>query len=240
MLTPYNLPPNDCMKEPFMFLTVLVPGPDDPGQKLDVFLQPLMKELIELWEDGILAYDVSTKTNFTLRAALLWTVSDFPAYSMLSGRKTSGFHACPHCLEDTDAFRLEKSGKESWFDCHRRFLPLDHPLRQDKTHFLKNKVERKGPPRKLTGEQVYAIIEHLGLLPYWLISASCISIEFTFLLSDKLLININFCSHLFTPSSLLFRSYKKYQQDVIDDAARVVYRGSQGIEIFPGPETRVR
>ena len=38
MVTPHNLPPNDCMKEPFMFLTVLVPGPEDPGQKLDVFL----------------------------------------------------------------------------------------------------------------------------------------------------------------------------------------------------------
>ncbi|KAL6550616.1 hypothetical protein OROMI_021104 [Orobanche minor] len=147
MLTPYNLPPGDCLKEPFMFLTVLVPGPDDPGQKLDVFLQPLMKELIELREDGVPAYYVSTKTNFTLRAALLWTVIDFPAYSMLSGRKTSGFRACPHCLDDVDSFRLPKSGKESWFDCHRRFLPDDHPFRMNKTQFLKNKICMKKPPK---------------------------------------------------------------------------------------------
>ena len=31
-----------------MFLTVLVPGPKNPKQKLDVFLQPLIAELKEL------------------------------------------------------------------------------------------------------------------------------------------------------------------------------------------------
>ena len=165
MLTPYNPPsPGDCLKEAFMFLTVLVTGPDNPGQKLDVFLQPLMHELIELWDKGTQAYDVSTKTNFTLRAAVLWTVSDFPAYSMLSGRKTSGFKACPHCLDDVDSIRLPKSAKESWFDCHRKFLPDDHPFRKNKDHFLKNKVETKKPPKELSSAQQFAIIEHLGYM----------------------------------------------------------------------------
>ncbi|KAL6532206.1 hypothetical protein OROGR_014176 [Orobanche gracilis] len=164
MLTPYNLPPGDCLKEPFMFLTVLVPGPDDPGLKLDVFLQPLVKELGELWDNGIPAYDVSTKTNFTLRAALLWTVSDFPAYSMLSGRKTAEKHACPHCMEDTDAFRLSGSAKETWFDCRRRFLPTDHPFRKNKNQFRKNRVEIKGPSRQLTGAQTLVVIDGLGLM----------------------------------------------------------------------------
>ena len=44
-----------------MFLTVLVPGPRNPKQKLDVFLQPLIAELKELWDVGILAYDISMK-----------------------------------------------------------------------------------------------------------------------------------------------------------------------------------
>ena len=164
MLTPYNLPPGECMKEPFMFLTCLVPGPTDPGQKIDVFLQPLIKDLIELWEKGIPAYDVSTKTNFTLRAALLWTVSDFPAYSMLSGRKTAGFNACPHCLDNHSAFRLKESGKECWFD-HRRFIPaMDHAFRKSKTLFLKGRVEMRGPPEKLTGQQILLEIDRLGLM----------------------------------------------------------------------------
>ena len=32
-----------------MFLIVLVPGPRNPKHKLDVFLQPLIAELKELW-----------------------------------------------------------------------------------------------------------------------------------------------------------------------------------------------
>lgn len=109
-----------------MFLTVLVPGPRNPKEKLDVFLQPLIEELKNLWEVGVQTYDVSLKQNFQMRAALLWSISDFPAYSMLSGWSTAGRLACPHCREKSDAFTLEKSGKQSWFDCHRKFLPLNH------------------------------------------------------------------------------------------------------------------
>lgn len=48
ILTPYNLPPWLCMKEQYMFLTVLVPGPRNPKEKLDVFLQQLIPELRHL------------------------------------------------------------------------------------------------------------------------------------------------------------------------------------------------
>ena len=85
ILTPYNLPPKMCMKEQYMFLTVIVPSPRNPKDKLDVYLQPLIYELKTLWEIGVETYDISRKQNFMLRAALLWTISDFPAYSMLSG-----------------------------------------------------------------------------------------------------------------------------------------------------------
>ncbi|KAL3638092.1 hypothetical protein CASFOL_018105 [Castilleja foliolosa] len=52
VVTPYNLPPWMCMKAQFMFLTVLVPGPANPKHNLDVFLQPLIRELNELWTVG--------------------------------------------------------------------------------------------------------------------------------------------------------------------------------------------
>ena len=45
ILTPYNLPPEMCMKEQYMFLTVIVPGPRNMKDKLDVYLQPLISEL---------------------------------------------------------------------------------------------------------------------------------------------------------------------------------------------------
>ena len=41
----------------------------------------------------------------------MWTISDFPAYSMLSGWSTVGRLAYPYCMEDLDSFRLNRSVK---------------------------------------------------------------------------------------------------------------------------------
>ena len=81
-----------------MFLIVLVSGSRNPKHKLDVFLQLLIAELKKLWDVGILAYDISTEQNFHLRAALMWTINDFPGYAMLSGWSTTGRLACPYCM----------------------------------------------------------------------------------------------------------------------------------------------
>ena len=141
--TPYNLPPELCMKEEFMFLTVLVPGPNNPKGKIDVFLQPLIAELKSLWDVGVQTYDICKRQNFQMRAALMWTINDFPAYSMMSGWSTAGKLACPHCMEDSDAFTLTKSGKQSWFDNHHKFLPMNHPYRRNTKDFFKNRKVTK-------------------------------------------------------------------------------------------------
>ncbi|CAA7018778.1 unnamed protein product [Microthlaspi erraticum] len=85
IVTPYNLPPSLCMKRVFLFLSILIPGPANPKRSLDVFLQPLIHELQMLWDHGVEVFDVSCQQNFTMRAVLMWTISDFPAYGMLSG-----------------------------------------------------------------------------------------------------------------------------------------------------------
>ena len=41
VLVPYNLPPWMCMKQPFLILSTLIDGPRGPGDKIDVYLQPL-------------------------------------------------------------------------------------------------------------------------------------------------------------------------------------------------------
>jgi hypothetical protein len=61
-------------------------------------------------------------------------------------------------MDDTDVFKLQHGKKVSFFDCHRRFLSLNHPFRNDTRLFLKGKIIRKGPPkRKLRAD----IIERL-------------------------------------------------------------------------------
>jgi hypothetical protein len=41
----YNLPQSLCMKYEFMFLCLILPGPEAPGPQLNVVLKPLIEEL---------------------------------------------------------------------------------------------------------------------------------------------------------------------------------------------------
>uniref|UniRef100_A0A1J3HIY2 Transposase-associated domain-containing protein n=1 Tax=Noccaea caerulescens TaxID=107243 RepID=A0A1J3HIY2_NOCCA len=162
ILTPYNLPPDMCMQREFLIMSILILGPKHPRRSLDVFLQPLIEELKELWYTGARTYDLSCKRNFTMRAVLMWTISDFPAYGMLSGWTTHGRLSCPYCLDRTDAFQLKHGRKTSWFDCHRRFLPLNHRYRRNNKLFKKNKTVRVPPPVILSGDAIEAHIDHYG------------------------------------------------------------------------------
>ncbi|XP_071940025.1 uncharacterized protein [Coffea arabica] len=129
VLIPYNLPPWMCMKQPYFMLSLLIPEPSFPGNNIDVYLQPLVKELTELWDFGIQTYDASQKENFQLHAALLWTISDFPGYAMLFGWSTKGEYACPVCHKFTHARRLTHSFKYCYMG-HRRFLDSKHKFRK--------------------------------------------------------------------------------------------------------------
>ena len=71
VLIPYNLPPWMCIKQTFFVLSLLIPGPTTPGNDIDIYSQPLIDELNELWEVGVETYDVSTKQKFCMRAAIL-------------------------------------------------------------------------------------------------------------------------------------------------------------------------
>ena len=73
------------MKQPYIFLSLLIPGPKAPENDIDVFLEPLVDKLKELWELGVQTYDASKNGTFNLRGALICTTSDFPAYGNLSG-----------------------------------------------------------------------------------------------------------------------------------------------------------
>ncbi|WVZ21047.1 hypothetical protein V8G54_008369 [Vigna mungo] len=145
IVTPYNLPPEICMSKPYMFLTCLIPEPFNPKVGIDVYLEPLIDELKKLWT-GVLTYDISRKQNFILRAVLMWTINDFPAYGMLSGWSTHGKLACPHCMEHTKAFRLYHGRKNSWFDSHRR---------RNRNAFKKGEVEMDDAPSYLRGAEVW-------------------------------------------------------------------------------------
>jgi len=97
-----------------------------------------------------------------MKATILWTISDFPAYGILLGWMTVGRLACPYCMEHMKSFRLKYGKKHSWFDCHRQFLPHDHLFSKNKVTFYKNRVEESNPPHFLNGEKVW---DHISKLP---------------------------------------------------------------------------
>ncbi|KAL0408293.1 UNVERIFIED_CONTAM: hypothetical protein Sradi_1763700 [Sesamum radiatum] len=90
IITPYNLPLGMCMKSEYIFLSLIIPGPANTKRLIDVYLQPLIEELVQLWQVGAQTYDASKKVFFLMRAALMWTINDFPAYGMLSSWSTAG------------------------------------------------------------------------------------------------------------------------------------------------------
>ncbi|KAL3527655.1 hypothetical protein ACH5RR_012311 [Cinchona calisaya] len=130
ILVPYNLPPWMCMKQPYSMLSLLIPGPFAPGNDIDIYLQPLIKELKELWDVGVNTYDASSKQNFKLRTVLLWTISDFPGYVILSGWSAKGKFACPMCHQHTHSKWL-KHGRKYCYMGHRKFSELNHPFQKN-------------------------------------------------------------------------------------------------------------
>jgi hypothetical protein len=116
-VVPYNLPSSLCMKYEFMFLCLIVPGPDHPGPKLNVMLKPLIDELKELW-NRVEAYDSYKKQKFTLWAAYLWSIHDFMAYNIFAGWSVHERLTCLICHSDTDCFYLTAGGKINYFDCY--------------------------------------------------------------------------------------------------------------------------
>lgn len=136
---------------------MLIPGPNGLGDAKDTYLQPLIEELKELSEVGVVTYDASTKNNFAMHTTLLWTINDFPAYVNFPGWSTKGKFACPCCHKETCCIRC--GGKDCYL-CHNRFFPSDHPWRNDGDCFCDDKKHILAP-KPLSGDDVLSQLKDL-------------------------------------------------------------------------------
>ncbi|XP_078161083.1 uncharacterized protein LOC144556569 [Carex rostrata] len=158
----YNLPPWLCMKRRYIMMSLLIQGPRQPGNDIDVYLAPLIEDLQKLWRDGVRVWDAYGKEQFELRAMVFCTINDFPAYGNLSGYSTKGAKACPICEDDTQVLRL-KNCKKNVFMGHRRFLPINHPYRKKKKEFNGN-TELGVARRPLDGKGVFLLVKNLKVV----------------------------------------------------------------------------
>ncbi|XP_074373932.1 uncharacterized protein LOC141714303 [Apium graveolens] len=159
----YYLPSSMCMKKPYMFMTDIVPGPNSIGKDINVCLRPLIDKLKILWNTGVKTYDQSLKQNFTMRAANMWTISDYPAMSMISGWSGKGKMGCQVCLGSVQGFQLKYCGKCSFHGTNRIFLESNDPLHQ-KSNLFDNE-ERRLFHGRLSGEGVKELLDGLVFPP---------------------------------------------------------------------------
>ena len=159
ILVIYNFPPWLCMSKENLMLSLVIPGPKQPGNEIDVYLAPLIEDLQELWLKGVEVFEEFSKTRFNLRAILMWTIHDFPAYGNISGWPTKGKCACPLCRGDTCSEWLPYSKKFAYMG-HRKFLSPAHPLRSKKQWF-NGLPENGGCPRVGTGDEIYLEVNEI-------------------------------------------------------------------------------
>jgi hypothetical protein len=90
------------MKRKFIMMPVLIQGPRQPVNDIDVYLRPLVDELLQLWANpGVGVWDEHKQEEFDLRALLFVTINDWPALSNISGQTNKGYKEYMHCLQET-------------------------------------------------------------------------------------------------------------------------------------------
>src|SRR6266540_1728287 len=132
------------MKRKYILMPLLIEGPKQPGNNIDVYLKPLIEELLMMWNDGVEVWDEDKRETFTLHAMLFVTIQDLPALGSLSGQVVKGFNGCVQCIDDTSGVWL-KNCKKVVYISTRRFLRPDHPFRRNKKSF-NGKTETRPPP----------------------------------------------------------------------------------------------
>ena len=68
-----------------MMMSILISGPHQPGNAIDVYLRPLVDDLKTLWSLGVELYDGYKKASFTLYGMLFCTITDIPGDHSVSG-----------------------------------------------------------------------------------------------------------------------------------------------------------
>ncbi|XP_074271167.1 uncharacterized protein LOC141595093 [Silene latifolia] len=160
MLVIYNLPPWLTTKSKYILLTMLISGPKQPGNDIDVYLAPLIEDLKLLWDVGVEVFDAASGSRFQIHAMLYCTINDFSAYGNLSGYRLKTDKGYPVCGDDTESEWLENSGKYS-YSGGRRFLELGHAYRKRKKAFY-GKIERRSAPLFLSGKEYHEKVKNIN------------------------------------------------------------------------------
>ena len=132
ILIPYNLLPwLVIMKDPYFILSLLILGPHQLRNEINIYLKSLVDELKEMWEKGAETYNAYSKKYFQKRATLLWTIHDYSCFGNVSGWRIQGYDSYYTCNDEPYSKSLE--GKIRFIN-HRAYLPMEHYWRNSQMH----------------------------------------------------------------------------------------------------------
>ena len=78
-------PPWLYMKSKYIHMSMLIQGPKQPRNNINLYMGLLKEELDMLWKSPVKTWDASTGDYFYMRAALMTTVHDYLGYGYTSG-----------------------------------------------------------------------------------------------------------------------------------------------------------
>ena len=123
------------MKRSYIHMPLLIHWPRQPGNDIDVFPEPVIDELVEMFLKGVPdVWDEYKKEHVTIKGVLIATITDLPGRGSLSEENTKGYNRCVECLDDIDAVNLPNNSQIVYMG-HHRFLPKDHPYRRNRKDF---------------------------------------------------------------------------------------------------------
>nr|GEV68942.1 hypothetical protein [Tanacetum cinerariifolium] len=134
---------------------------EKPGNDIDVYLRPIIDDMINLWETGIEIYDAYKKERFQLFAMIYCIINDFPAYGNLSGYGTKGEKACPVCENGTH-YRWLTNCRKTIYMGHRRALHKHHSYRK-KENLFNGTLEDRSMPKLMDGYATLSQVTDLNI-----------------------------------------------------------------------------
>jgi len=150
------------MKRKYIHMSMLIQGPKQPGNNINMYLQLLKEELETLWDpQGVNTWDVVAQDYFPMRATLICTVQEYLGYGYVACQAYHGHYGCVRCMDDTTFKHLEKDpgSSKTVYMGHRRWLEMNDPWRMHGDLF-NGEDELRGPPRKRSGKDIDMLLKN--------------------------------------------------------------------------------
>ena len=97
------------MKSKYIHMCMLIQGPKQLGNDINLNLKLLKDELDTLWsKEGVNTWDTIVEEYFPMRATMLCTVHDYLVHRYVAGQVFHGHWGCTRCMDDPMFLQLMK------------------------------------------------------------------------------------------------------------------------------------